>query len=120
MCKEISFDVLEFEIGFMEFVVAVVAEPKQTVFESFAYANAFDDQPDGSCRSSWAMGYTRGEKEHVARAQVHIHTFSILLGFNGDFTFELIKQLFGFVVVIIFACVGSTHDHHNIIGAFGV
>ena len=41
--EEICFDVLEFEIGFMEFVVAVVAEPKQTVFESFAYANAFDD-----------------------------------------------------------------------------
>jgi hypothetical protein len=61
VCKEISFDVLEFEIGFMEFVVAVVAEPKQTVFESFAYANAFDDQSDGTCRSSWAMGYTRGE-----------------------------------------------------------
>ena len=59
--EEICFDVLEFEIGFMKFVVAVVAEPKQTVFESFAYANAFDNQANGSSGSSRAMGNAGGE-----------------------------------------------------------
>ena len=43
MRKEIFFDVVQLKVGFVEFVVAVFAKPKQTIGESFSGALSFDD-----------------------------------------------------------------------------
>jgi len=43
---EILLDVVEFEVDFVQFVVAVVAKPEQPVGESFSGAFAFDDESD--------------------------------------------------------------------------
>jgi len=115
MGQEIGFDVLEFEIGFVQLVVALFAEPEQPVFVAFAFAHAFDHQADGACAATGRMGDPAGQQEHLTRFDRHIDGFAIHLDFHIDFAFELVEQFFGFVVVVVFAGIGPGDYHHDII-----
>lgn len=45
---------------------------------------------------------------------------AVFLDVNGDVAFNLVEELFGFVVVKILAVVRPTHNHDNVVFAFGI
>lgn len=117
MRQEIFFDIVELEVDFVEFVVAFFAEPEQAVCKSSARADAFDDQPDGVFRTNRRMGRMRGMEVHIAGVELEFLALAFVL--NDDFygAFELVKKLFGFVVMVVFTGVWTGYDHDDIVVA---
>jgi len=51
---------------------------------------------------------------------MHGFFLAIFLDVNGDIAFNLIEELFGFVVVKILAIVRPTHNHDDVVFALGI
>jgi hypothetical protein len=47
MRQEIGLDVVQFKVHFVQFMVAIVAMPKQAIGEAFACPFSFNHQPNG-------------------------------------------------------------------------
>ena len=44
----------------------------------------------------------------------------VFLDVNGDVSLDLVEEFFGFVVVKILSVVGPTHNHDDVVFAFGI
>ena len=118
--KEIFLNVFQLEVSFVERVVARITEPEQSVLGIGICAFAFDDQ---SQRAFFAHGAVRNfgrVQIHVPRAQLHIDRFPIFLNAHGNVAFELVKEFFGLIVVVIFAGIGAGYNHHDVIAALDI
>ncbi len=105
-------DVCQFKIFFVEFFVAVFAEPHQTVFFAVA-AFAFDDESDRVCAADGIMRNSRREQENLAFADGNVDGFAVFLDFDENIAFELVEKFLAFVVMIILARIRSADDLHD-------
>ncbi len=118
--KKILFDIFQVEPVLMQFTVAIVAIPNQSVEHIYVFSLAFNYQPDGisrPLRTVWCIG---GQKKHFTFFDRYINRLTILLYPDIYLPFELVKQLFGFIVMVIFPGVRTTYDHYNIVAGIGI
>ena len=88
------------------------AEPHESV--KFAVATlALDDQSNRVGRALRRMRNPRGKQKHFALLDMDVFGLSIIDDLDSNVAFDLIKQLFTFVVVVILARVWTPNDHHN-------
>jgi hypothetical protein len=118
MWQEIFFNVLQGKVDFVEFVIAGVTIPKQTVLKVQMIPSPFDYQADG-------IGVSLGGVRHFCRVQVHVPRAqfqrlfaSAFLNVYLDSPFQLEEQLFSFIVMIVLSCIGPGDDHDDIISGF--
>ena len=120
MWEEILLDVIQGEIHLVQFVVALITVPEQPVFEVEMFPPALDDQADGSRMPDGGMGGLGRVQVHVAWPQGKCFFHPCILDVDLDRSFELIEQLFGFIVMVIFSGIGPTNNHHDVITGFGI
>ena len=97
----------------MQFVVAFFAEPQQAVLHLCPFAHSLYHQSNTIGRTHGRMGCAGRKQEHLASLDGHIHSLALVLYTHVDIAFQLIEQLFGFVIVIVLSRIGSTYHHHD-------
>jgi hypothetical protein len=61
------------------------------------------------------VGNSSRKQKHVSFPERYADRFSVLLDLHGYITLQLIIQFFCFIVMIVFARIGSGDDHYNIV-----
>ncbi|MNL28837.1 hypothetical protein D3C87_1505000 [compost metagenome] len=59
------------------------------------------------------MWYTRRQQEHIPFFDLNRYNLSVFDDAHDYIAFELIEQLFCFVVVKVFTAVGAAYDHYD-------
>ena len=75
--QEVLLNVGEFEVGVVQLVVALVAEPHQPVLHGRAFAFPFDDQAERTRLAHRAVRHTGRVQVHVARVELHVDGLAI-------------------------------------------
>ena len=65
------------------------------------------------------MGSFRGADKHVAGLEYVVYMLSVGMGAHGDAAFELVKNLFGLIVVVVLAGIRACDDHHDVVLRIG-
>ena len=103
----------------MQFVIALVAEPHQTVFQGVPLRFRSMTRPSDPLAHR-AVRHARRVQVHVARAELHVDRLAVLLDANGDLAFKLVEQLLRLVVMVVLPRIGAGHNHHDVIAAVHV
>ena len=120
MRKEILLDVVQGEVNLMQFIVAMITIPKQPIFEVEMIPTALNDKSDGFFMPNRGMGSIGRVQVHIAWTQGKCFFYSRFLYMDLNGPFELIEQLFGFIVMVILSGVGSGHDHNDVVARLSV
>ena len=105
-------DVFEVEFFFVEEVVAFFAIPLEGVGHTFG-AFDFDDEADGVFEALGRMRDAGREEVDFAFSDGDVSGAAVVHDAQDHVAFELVEELGGFVVVIVFAFVGPAHDHND-------
>lgn len=104
----------------MQGLGAGLAKPEEFIYFSGA-AVPFEYQTYGACWPLRRMRDTWREQEHLAFADVYDFGLALLVDdFDLDIAFELIKQLFAFFPMVVFAAIGATDDHDDEVRIFDI
>jgi hypothetical protein len=113
--QKVLLDVVEGKIGLIEFVVAVVTKPQQSIIYVHIGSFAFHHQPYGAFVAYRGMGNLGRMQVHITGAQFHRPFLSIFLDVYLNIPFQLIEQFLGLIVVIVFSGIGPGDDHNNVV-----
>lgn len=108
---ELIDNIRELEILFVEFVVALLAEPHQSV-QLAVTALPLDHKSDRIFSSDRVMRNAGRQQEHITFADRHLDRLAVFLDKYLDITFELIEKFFAFVPMVILPRVRPAHDHY--------
>ena len=115
MGKKIFFDIVQFEVGLVQWVIAGLAKPKEAVGKAPSSPLAFNHQAQGAVFAYRRMGDSGWTDEQVTRAQAVFNAYSVLLCFERNPSFQLLEDLLGLVVVVVLAGIGPGDHHDDII-----
>src|SRR5688572_15413891 len=118
MREEVFFNIIQFKIDLIQFVITIFAEPKQSILETFASSFSFNNQTYGTFGTGGRMRGSRGMQIHISGTQLHFLTLAINLNSHSYGSLQLVKQLFGLVIMIVFSGIGTANDHYDIILRF--
>ena len=119
MLKKIFLDIVQFKVGFVQWVIAGLAKPQEPIGKSSTSPHPLDHQAQGTFFAHRRMGGPCRAQKQITGSQAVFDALPVLLGFDRDVTLQLIKDFLGFVVVVVFAGIGSGYHHHDIVFALG-
>ena len=87
MREEILLNIFQLEVRFVQFTVAFIAKPQQTVRKAATLTNPFDHQTDTAFMTNGTVRCFRRNGHHIARTQMQFMRLTIDLYFNRDVAF---------------------------------
>src|SRR5688572_7230230 len=89
--QEVLFNVIEMKPVLVQFVVAFVTIPYESVKHLRVFTLTFDDQSNCSFRSLWTMRSVRRKQKHLAFLYRNIYCLAVFLYPEVDVSFKLIE-----------------------------
>ena len=117
---KILFDIVQYKPVFVQKVVAIFTIPLEAVLHLAVFAFAFYHQTHGIWASPGLVGHIGWQKKHFSLLNWNRNGLAFFLHPHFDIAFELVKELLGFVVVVIFTRVRTTYDHHDVVACIVV
>ncbi len=115
--RQLGNNVRERQVFLIELGSATLTKPHKGI-KLRGLPFTLNDQSYRVGRTLRRMGRPGRQKEHVPFVDMHITGHAVVNNLDGDVPFQLIEQLFAFVVVVVLPGIGSTDDHHDEFGVF--
>jgi hypothetical protein len=96
----------------IEFVTTTLAVPNKSILLTL-FSIYFHDEANSTCRPSGRMRNPGRKKKNFPLFYGNISVYAVFYYFKDDIAFQLVKKLFGFIVMVILSAVGAAHYHHN-------
>jgi hypothetical protein len=118
--NKILLDIFKYKVGLVEFVIALLAEPKKSILHF--PVGPLDLNHKSYCIGTTPrlMGYTCREQKHLALPDWNGYGFPVFLNAYLNISFNLKEEFFCFVVVIVLPGIRSAHNHHDVISGLRI
>lgn len=96
-------------------MITIFTKPKELV--NFAwFAVALNNKSDGVGGALWRVGNAGRKQKHLSFPDMDSLRLSFFIdNLDTDVTFDLVEKLLAFLPVIVFAAIGASYDHDDII-----
>jgi hypothetical protein len=102
----------------VELDAARLAIPNEPV-QFAGLALAFNDEADGSSRTTRAVWHARRKQKDFSRPDRDVAVFAVLIDdLERHVAFELVEKLFALVNVVILPSIRTADNHHNEVAVF--
>jgi len=99
---KLFYDVCDVEILLVKLFSTLLTVPEESI-ELITMAFPFNDKSNGIWTTLWRVRYSCWQQKHFSLSNVDIPRRAFVNNLDCDITFELVKELLAFVVVIVFA-----------------